>query len=203
MKRADHIRCVAGILVGGRSRRMGRPKATLPLPDGPVLVEHVVGVAVRTGRWIDEVVILGECETSPACLADVTVLPDSEPGAGPLAGLCSLLEYAGERWTLLLACDMPLLEPVLLERLHAAVRPEYDAVAFRCTDRPSTWHACCALYHPRLLPAAILELRQGSRSMQSLLAVARVIGLDAAPQEQRMLMNLNTPQDYDRLFHRA
>ncbi len=200
---ADGIHCVAGILVGGQSTRMGRPKATLPLANGQTLVEHVAGVALRTGRWIAEVVILGHCEASPAGLAGLTMLPDSEPGAGPLAGLCSLLKYAGERWTLLLACDMPRLEPVLLERLCSAVRPECDAVAFCRSDRSSTWHACCALYHPRLLPVAARELRQGSRSLQSLLATARVAGLDPTSEEQRMLMNLNTSRDYDRLFHRA
>lgn len=182
---------------------MGRPKATLPLPDGRALVEHVAGVALHTGRWIEEVVILGHCEASPAGIAGLAVLPDAEPGAGPLAGLCSLLEYSGERWTLLLACDMPLLEPMLVERLGEAVRPECDAVAFRRLDRPNAWHACCAMYHPRLLPVAIREFRQGNRSLQSLLATVRVVGLKPAPEEQRALMNLNTPQEYDRLLHHA
>jgi molybdopterin-guanine dinucleotide biosynthesis protein A len=182
---------------------MGRPKGALPLPDGRVLVEHVAGVARRTGRWIDELVILGSCEELPAALAGVRVLADATPDAGPLAGLSSLLEYAGERWGLLLACDLPLLDPILLEHLCTAVRPECDAVAFRRTDRPNTWHACCALYHSRLLPVAIQELRHGSRSLQNLLATVRALGLDPVPAEQQMLMNLNTPQDYDRLFHRV
>ena len=203
MKRADDVRCVAGILVGGRSARMGRPKATLPLPDGRWLVEHVAGVTRQTGRWIDEIVIVGQCEGLPASLADARRLADAEPGAGPLAGLCSLLEYAGLRWSLLLACDMPLLEPKLLERLCTAASPKYDAVAFRLTDQPKSWHACCALYHPRLLPVAVQELRQSSRSLQNLLATARVAALDPVSGEQRMLMNLNTPEDYDRLFHRV
>ena len=40
----DDVRCVAGVLVGGLSTRMGRPKATLPHADGHTLVEHVAGV---------------------------------------------------------------------------------------------------------------------------------------------------------------
>ncbi len=180
---------------------MGRPKATLPLPDGQVLVEHVAGVARRTGRWIDEVVILGHCEASPACLEGLAVLPDIEPGAGPLAGLCSLLEYAGERWALLLACDMPRLSPVLIERLLASVHADWDVVAYRGGNK--TWHACCALYHPRLLPAAIEELRNGRRSLHKVLATARVVSLDVDPEEEWLLTNLNTPGDYDRLLNRV
>ena len=198
MNRADGCRCVAGILVGGQSTRMGRPKATLLLADGRRLVEHVAGVACRTGRWLDEVVILGVGQELPGSLAAFRILSDVEAGAGPLAGLCALLGHVGQRWSLLLACDMPLLEPALLERLFAAVTPECDAIAFRRPDRPESWHACCALYHPRLLPAALLELRQG-RSLQKLLAMARLITIDPCPEEQRMLLNLNTPQDYERL----
>jgi molybdopterin-guanine dinucleotide biosynthesis protein A len=203
VKRAADVRCVAGILVGGRSIRMGRPKSTLPLPNGRVLVEHVAGVARKTGRWIEEVVILGDGVPAPASLTHLTVLPDTEPDAGPLAGLLSLLRHSGERWALLLACDMPLVTPLLLEHLCTAARPDRDAVAFRRPDRPNTWHACCALYHPRLLPAALSELIHGSRRLQHLLAKAHTLELEPTPAEQQMLMNLNTPQDYDRLLHSA
>ncbi len=196
------IRCVAGILVGGRSTRMGRPKTALPLADGRTLVEHVAEVASRTGRWIEEVVILGQGPPLPESLAVLPILADVKPGAGPLAGLCALLRHAGQRWCLLLACDMPLLEPSLLERLAAAVTPDCDAVAYRRADRPGSWHACCALYHPRLLPASLVELKQGKGSLQKLLASTRLIAIDPDPGDQRMLVNLNTPEDYERLSRR-
>lgn len=194
------IRCVAGILVGGQSRRMGRAKATLPLAAGHTLVEHVVNTALNCGRCIDEVLILGQCPDMPASLAKLHVLADAQAAAGPLMGLRSLFEYAKDRWSLLLACDMPLLSPVLIERLLAAARPDIDAVAFRGADK--AWHACCALYHPRLLPAAIEELRNGRRSLQNVLATARVVSLNVNPEEERLLTNLNTPGDYDRLLNR-
>lgn len=194
---------VAGILVGGQSLRMGRPKATLPLADGRTLIEHVVDAVRRARAGVGEIVLLGQGVSLPASLADLRVLADVEFRAGPLGGLCSLLAHAGDRWGLLLACDLPLVRPVLLERLFAAVDPAHDAVAFRRPDRPDSWHACCALYHPRLLPAALQELHEGRRRLQRLLAEARLCGLDPAPEEQRMLLNLNTRQDYDHLLRSA
>jgi molybdopterin-guanine dinucleotide biosynthesis protein A len=182
---------------------MGRPKATLQHSDGRTLVEHVVSVARRQHEWIDELIILGRCADLPAALAGLPVLEDACPDSGPLAGLCALLEYAGERWGLLLACDMPLLQAPPLERLHDAQRPEHDAVAFRRLDQPAAYHACCAFYHPRLLPAALHELGQGKRSLQRLLAAARVGGVDPTPAEEAMLTNLNTPADYARLRQRG
>ncbi len=200
---ADHASCVCGILVGGRSVRMGRPKAALPLPGGGTLVEHVFSVAARAGPWIDESVLLGECGALPVGLAGVRRLPDGDPGAGPLAGLRSLLDYARSRWGLLLACDMPLLRPRLLERLWGAATPQCDAVAFRQTGRREAWHACCALYHPRVLPAVVRELEGGRRSLQNLLSAVRVVTLDAASEEKDMLTNLNTPRSYESLFQRS
>lgn len=197
---AKSIRCVAGVLVGGRSTRMGRPKATLPLPRGKTMVEHVVEAALQAGDWIDEVVILGSCGPLPSSLAGLRSIPDSEAAAGPLSGLCSLLGYAGDRWGLLLACDMPLLHPSLLEPLRTAALSDCDAAAFRRGDRPDTWHACCAMYHPRVLPLAVKELREGRRSLQNLLAGLRVNTLDPSLEEQEMLVNLNTPEDYNRLL---
>ena len=191
--------CVAGILVGGKSLRMGRTKATLPLADGRMLVERIASVAREAGAWVKEIVILGRCDQLPESLASLPVLADPVPEAGPLSGLCALLEYAGPRWGLLLACDMPLIEPLLLERLHPSLDPQHDAVAFRRGDQDG-WHACCAMYHPRLLPSALEELNRGRRSLHGLLASARVATLEPAQGEQQMLMNLNTPQDYDRLL---
>lgn len=201
LKREDDVRCVAGILVGGQSIRMGRPKATLPLSDGRTLVEHGVSVVSRSGPWIDEVVILGHCSDLPVSLSSLTVLPDAKPGAGPLAGLCSLIRYAEKRWALLLACDMPLVEPALLGRLHRAISLGCDAVAFRQCNRPGIWHTCCALYHPRLLPLAERRLEQGHRSLQHLLAAVRMAELHPTPDEQRAMLNLNAPGDYDLLVH--
>ena len=48
--------CVAGVLIGGRSLRMGRPKALLPHAEGGTMVEHAVRVARRVAV---EVFLLG------------------------------------------------------------------------------------------------------------------------------------------------
>jgi len=195
--------CVAGVLVGGQGVRLGRPKATLALSGGSTLTEHVVGVARRQDHWIGEVVILGRCADLPTSLTSLRRLEDVLSDGGPLAGLGALLEYAGQRWGLLLACDLPLLQAPLLQRLHDAIGPEHDAVAFRRPNRPYAFHACCALYHPRLLPAALHELRQGRRSLHRLLVGGRAAVLLPTPAEEEMLTNLNTPADYDRLRRRG
>ncbi len=198
MSGGDEIRFVAGVLVGGRSRRMGQPKATLALPGGESLVEHVVNAARQVDR-VDEVVLLGRCAGLPEAVGSLKVLEDTEPGGGPMAGLCSLLAHAGTRWGLLLACDLPLLEAGLLVRLCDEARADVDVVAYRRTDGADGWHACCAAYVPRLLDAALEQVTRGRRSLHALLDSARVAGIEPSPEEQRGLRNLNTPEDYARL----
>ena len=192
---SEAVSCTAGILVGGRSRRMGRAKALLPLPGGTTLIEHVAGVASQVAQ---DVVILGQLTALPAPLTHLPVLPDAEPDRGPLAGLCSLLEYARARWGLLLACDMPCLAPAVIHRILAAARSDVDAVAFLRDNPAEPYHACCALYHPRILPEALSELAEGRASLQGLLARVRVAALRPDPQQTPLLMNVNTPQDHAR-----
>ncbi|UCF34981.1 MAG: molybdenum cofactor guanylyltransferase [Phycisphaerales bacterium] len=187
---------VAGLLVGGRSRRMGQNKALLTLPDGRILIEHVVDVASNAAQ---RVVILGECEALPRSLSDLPMLPDAKRSGGPLAGLCSLLEHAGDTWALLLGCDMPYLAADVIHCLLAQASANVNAVAFWHDEERETYHACCALYHPRILAFARTALMQGKGSLRSLLARVRVASLKPDPSQSRMLTNVNMPEDHERV----
>jgi hypothetical protein len=79
----ETIPCVAGVLAGGHSRRMGQPKALLALPDGRHLIEHVIGVASEVTR---DVVILGRSIVLPASLARMGCCPMSSRVAARLQG---------------------------------------------------------------------------------------------------------------------
>lgn len=194
--------CVAGVLIGGRSRRMGRPKALLPHPIGGTLLEHAVHVA---HELTDEVFLLGKSESLPPTVANLTRLPDAREdlgppgGLGPLAGLCSLLGVAQDRWALLLPCDMPNVSVSLLTRLLVRASDSVDAVAYTREGRGDGYHACCALYHPRLLPAVLDELEGSGRSLQALLDRARVKAIHPNGEDRLMLTNVNTPGEYERV----
>ncbi len=175
---------------------MGRSKALLDHPGGGTLIEHVVATASSCAK---EVVILGDGADLPDALSSYRVLPDTMPEAGPLGGLCSLLSYAEDRWAWLLACDMPFVTAELATRLHRRADGEVDAVSFARDDEPGVLHATCAFYHPRMLPTALDELRDGRRSLQELLRAVNVSVLQATADEIRQLTNVNTPDDLARL----
>ena len=175
---------------------MGRPKALLPHAEGGTMVEHTVRVARQVAV---EVRLLGEFDPLPPALSSLSRLPDAGDDLGPLAGLCSLLGVAGSRWALLLACDMPNVSGSLLTRLLSRATDAVDAVAFTREDRSDAYHACCALYHPRLLPSALDELEGGGRSLRALLDRSRVAAIRPKGEDGLMLANVNSPGDYERV----
>ncbi len=193
---------LAGVLAGGRSRRMGRCKAAMPHPAGGTWLEHVVRVASRVAG---EVVLLGSASELPPALQSLPVLADPVPDAGPLAGLCSLLAAAGGRWALLLACDLPGLQAAVLQPLIQAAGPDRDAVVYTCRQRPDRYHACCGLYHPRGLDAARTALAGADHSLHGLLRTLRTLALLPDPAHQDQLRNVNTPHSptatADQLFN--
>lgn len=110
------------VLCGGRSRRMGRDKASLPF--GPeTMLERVVRVVSEV---VDEVwVVAREGQAIPG---DFPVVRDPADGLGPLAGLCAGLEAMAAERAFLTACDVPLLAPAYVERLLALAQGHPIAV---------------------------------------------------------------------------
>ncbi|OVE74962.1 molybdopterin-guanine dinucleotide biosynthesis protein B [bacterium E08(2017)] len=107
-----------GILVGGKSTRMGSPKHLLPINDSTFL-EHIVAIAETVA---DCTVILGE-QSLPDELASLPVLPDVPGLRGPLAGMLSAVRWAPIASWIFIACDMPLISKEALRWLLDMRRP--------------------------------------------------------------------------------
>lgn len=193
-KPTDGTKIIGGVLIGGQSRRMGTCKALLQM-KGRTFVETIVK-AVKAVT--DEVVLLGHIDPVPASLHSTLMLGD-EPGVGgPLAGLSSLLKHANGRWALLIACDMPLVQPRLLERLIKSRTDDVDAVVFRVVAEHRDHYPCCAVFHPNVLADVHAQLHQ-TGSLRGLIERIRCRKICPVPGDVPCLRNINTPQDYQLL----
>jgi molybdopterin-guanine dinucleotide biosynthesis protein A len=192
---------VAGIFVGGASRRMGgRPKGLLLAPgDGAsprvTVVERTIALARERCA---EVVLVGRAEAYAAlavhALADATT-SDGETALGPLAGLVALLEHAGDRAALALACDMPYLTRGMMGRL-SELAP--GAVALAARDAGAVWSPLFARYDARrLAPVARAKLEAGERSLRVVLDAVETHELPLSAEERRSLRDWDTPQDVE------
>jgi len=105
------------VLAGGQSRRMGRDKARLVVQGEPLILR----VVRRVKRVADEVLVVSRWPHEYA-FTGVACVPDVLPGQGPLAGIWSGALVAAGRYIAPVACDMPFVNPELLQAMVNALR---------------------------------------------------------------------------------
>jgi len=114
------------VLAGGRSSRMGSPKAALEW-HGSTLLRRVTGIVARA---VDGPVIVVRApgQPLPELAAEIEVVDDVIEGRGPLQGLAGGLAAIGDRAAVayLSGTDVPLLHPAFVARVIAALRDDDD-----------------------------------------------------------------------------
>lgn len=173
---------------------MGLDKARLPWRRG-TLLGHVATCAAEAA---DEVLVIGGDAPLPDDLpAGIRHLPDPDR-IGPLGALRLGLAAATHPHALLLACDMPFLEPGAIRRLRQAAAATGAAVVV--PRGPDGLHPLLALFARTCLPHAAAALAAGHRRPAALFDRVHVHLLDTAadaPFWARVLTNLNTPAEYE------
>jgi molybdenum cofactor guanylyltransferase len=185
--------CLAVIMAGGDSRRMGRDKASLVLGEQTLLQR--VADAMRV--VFPQVVVSVRTRRAEIALPQVC---DAQADAGPLAGLCAGLDYAAQNgwpWIFVVATDMPFVRPALIEDL-ANYRTGVDAVVPLVDGHPQP---LAAFYSINALPAVrALAAGDGKRSLRAVLerlhvACVHEADLIAADPGLQSFVDLDTPED--------
>jgi molybdenum cofactor guanylyltransferase len=190
---------VAGIvLCGGQSKRMGTPKAWLPIA-GELLLPRVVRLL---GSAVSPIVVVAAPAQGLPPLPDaVSVVRDEQEGRGPLqglaAGLAALEGLADAAYVS--SCDVPFLRPAFVGRMiellgdHAICLPFVDGFQ----------HPLAAVYRVDVLPAVRKLLAENRMRPAFLFDVvpARIVNADELRDVDptfESLRNVNTPEDYER-----
>jgi molybdopterin-guanine dinucleotide biosynthesis protein A len=185
----------AAILAGGKSRRFGSNKALAPWFTG-----YVIDAVVQAAMGACQEVIIIANEPEPYSYSGLPVFPDILPGLGPLAGLQSALCHAKAEKIFLLGCDMPLLNPELLNLMWEI--PTWAPVVIPGT--PRGLEPLHAIYHKSLLPIVDHQINSGNLSLQSLVRdipchiVSPADILKVCPSFE-CLSSVNTPGDLAKL----
>ncbi|MQA09328.1 MAG: NTP transferase domain-containing protein [Pseudonocardiaceae bacterium] len=112
------------VLAGGRSSRMGTPKATLGW-HGSTLLRHVTGVVERA---VDGPVIVVRApgQELPELEPGVVVHEDPEEGRGPMQGLAVGLSSAAEHAETAFVCstDLPFLHAAFVRAVLRGFQPD-------------------------------------------------------------------------------
>jgi molybdopterin-guanine dinucleotide biosynthesis protein A len=185
------------ILAGGESRRLGRNKALLRI-GGQTLIERVMESIAPLSA---EVIVVAASPQQAAALSlppEVRVVSDLFPRCGSLGGIYTGLSASRGPWSLLVACDMPFLNPRLLRRLMA-MRRGVDAVIPCLKGQPEPLHA---LYSKACLAPMERMLRARRLKIAPLFEAVRVRyvdegTIDRIDPDHRSFFNVNSPADME------
>jgi molybdopterin-guanine dinucleotide biosynthesis protein A len=161
------------VLVGGEARRAGGREKYFFSYEGRTFIEHILG-ALR--GVVDEIVLAArdpaQCERF-GHLAGVKCVPDIRQGIGPAGGLhAGVLQVRGDL-VLVVACDMPCINPRVIEHLFSLM-DDYDAVI--PAWNPDMLEPLHAVYRRAALLAYLEE--PGHRSLREMVKAMRVRFVD-------------------------
>ena len=191
------MHATVAILVGGRATRFGgRDKGAL-LVGGRTILDRQLG---EVSQVADEVLLVGARSVPSAAGMTIRRIADRVPGAGPLGGLDAALAACGRDHVMIIAGDMPYVSAQLVAYLMS-LRGSAEAVVPR-TERG--YHPLCAVYGRSCEQAVAARLAAGAYAMQGLLSDVSVRVVDGAElaafgDPDRLLANVNTPADLDRI----
>ncbi len=180
------------VLAGGKSRRMGRDKASLPLGE-KTLIDCLLDLLKEL---FDRIIVVG---ARPGVVMDASVfcVADEKPGIGPLMGICSGLEASDTECNFVTACDIPEFDKTFLKRMLERAG-EYDILVPRHPD--GRHEPLFAVYKRRLLPLIRFCLDEGVTKIDRIYPLCRQGYIEIG--DESMLTNINTPQEYSEYLGR-
>lgn len=200
------------VLVGGRSSRLGTPKALIELAGAP-LVRHVLHAIAPS---CDEIVLVAappdaqpedlraglarEVERLAHDGASVRVVHDAHAHLGPVSGLATGLAAAHGELAWVTACDVPLLAPALvaalLERAERARDADVVVPRWRGYLEPLLavyrTRAMAAHFAQQLADQVLKPTARFDRRTVTIVEEEEVLRIDP---EGRSFVNVNAPGD--------
>jgi molybdopterin-guanine dinucleotide biosynthesis protein A len=184
----DGGRChdlIGGVLVGGQSRRMGRPKQLVEI-GGKTMIESVV--CALAGE-VEEVMVLGDGPV-PVSLENLSRIPDADGYRGPMAGVLGGMHARPRACWVIAGCDQPLLRPEAVRWLVSmrragswALLPSFDGFV---EPLPALFEAESRI----LLEEAAAA---GDHALHRLASRSRVASPEPPKALRRCWFNANTP----------
>jgi molybdopterin-guanine dinucleotide biosynthesis protein A/molybdopterin converting factor small subunit len=193
------VRRATGIvLAGGKSSRMGAPKALLRF-DGQPLIVHIVSAMQRL---FDEIIVVAAPgQDLPAM--PVTLVRDEVAHQGPVGGICYGLAAMRGEVAFVTSCDSAFLNTDLIAYQIEQVS-DHDVVVPHWQGRLQPLHA---VYRQSVLP--LLQGQLERRELRPVILFDRVRTRRIEEDEIRRFdpeglsfFNMNTPEDYAEALER-
>lgn len=195
----DHFSMSAIVLAGGRSSRMGTPKALLPFGGEPLITHIVRALQPRFG---DVIVVAAEGQDLPPLPA--RVVRDDVAFQGPVGGLVYGLRALERDWAFATSCDSAFLSEALVGHLQSHCGADREVVVTHWDGR---FQPLFAMYRRTVLPVLEAQLAAGELRPVSLFdkvrtQVVREEEIRRFDRDGSSFFNMNTPEDYAEALRR-
>jgi molybdopterin-guanine dinucleotide biosynthesis protein A len=206
--RGERADATGVVLAGGRSTRFDGGDKALAVVDGTPMLARVVG---RLGTVTDDVVVNCRDDQRAAFerpLADVDVpvrfAIDDRPDEGPLVALDTVLAAVSAPHVVVVACDIPFLDPDFVAALLGTVDTEAGSPnAAVPVDDEGFRKPTCAAYRTDALASAVTDaLAAGTLRLGDALDEldVRTVSPEALDASRLALADANTRAELDRLL---
>jgi molybdenum cofactor guanylyltransferase len=183
----------AVVLAGGKSSRMGRPKALLPFAGEP-LIAHVV--RELTKMFAEAVVVAAPEQELP--LLPAVLVRDEVAYQGPVSGIYHGLKASTKETCFVTSCDAPFLNRRLIAHLLSQIS-DYDVVVPFWQERLQPLYA---VYRTNVAPLLKEQLERGE--LRPIFLYDKVRTLKVDEDEVRhfdadglSFLNMNAPEEYE------
>lgn len=181
------------LLAGGQSKRMGTDKAFL-LYRHKQLFEYPLAILTA---FCDEILISSSDPRFKS--TGYLVIPDAFPGKGPMAGLFTCLSRAKSSRSLVLGCDLPLMDPAFI---HLLIDRSMEFPITIGTNRQGKPEPMAGIYEKEIMRTLESLLMEGKNKLQDLFAMTRAQYIHPEKEgfdPDRMYININKPEDLIKL----
>ena len=178
------------ILIGGKSKRLGRDKVLLPFKGKPLALhmhDLFEGLFHRT-------LLIGHPRTELENYG-VTCTPDLIPGKGILGGIYTALVFCSTPYVFVAGVDMPFLTPSLISGILNH-RHDADAVI---PKGPKGMEPLCAVYSTSCTSTIKRNIESGTLRIMAALDGLRIVSpeINPAAGEPDPFLNINYPEDWE------
>jgi molybdopterin-guanine dinucleotide biosynthesis protein A len=177
---------------------MGRDKALLLLPGNQAMtfIEHLASLLIASCAET-LIVARDQAQAHDYAFPGVRITFDKTPDHGPLMGLYSGLSAIQTQHALVVAVDMPFVQPAVLSFLLSQPLAPHTLLVPVVHDVPQM---LLAMYPHSVLPLLEELIQQGRRDLRCLLEVAPVQYIEEEQLRQVdpqlcSFINVNTPEE--------
>ncbi len=179
-------RATAIIMAGGASSRMGVDKSMLPI-QGRAMIDRISEQLRNTFSQI----LISANEADKYDHLGFEIVPDRQPGQGPLMGIASALRASANELNFVVACDIPSIDLRFVRRMLTEAEG-VDIVVPKTSD--GKYEPLFAVYNKSALVAINEVLSSGGRKISDVFGQCRVKYIEL---QARRFVNLNTMAEYE------